>query len=63
MSERSKALADSLFRAVEVVQGKAFISDGLDALPPASIVRAARTSLRYTEKTARILRQWIEHHA
>ncbi len=49
-----------LFLLVERDQGKAFISDGLDALPTAKdIVEAARTSLKYTERVAQKLRAWI----
>ena len=58
-SARSAKLADELFLLVQGDQGKAFISDGLDVLTPADIVEAARTSLRYTERVARKLRQWL----
>jgi hypothetical protein len=52
-------LADELFALVEHDQGKAFISDGLDALTPMEIVAAARVALRHTERVARKLRAWL----
>ncbi len=59
---RSTKLADELFVLVQGDQGKAFISDGLDALSPRDIVEAARTSLRFTEASARKLRRFIKAH-
>ncbi len=59
---RSARLADELFRLVETDQGKAFLSDGLDVLAPADIIRAARTSLWYTERVARKLRRFLDQH-
>lgn len=62
-SEKVKDLADSLFRVVEAEQGRAFISDGLDALDTIEcVLDAAQKSLRHTENVAKILRKWLTKH-
>jgi len=59
MSER---LADSLFRAVEIEQGRAFISDGLDLMTDIQIVAIARGSLMHSRRVVRALERWIKKH-
>lgn len=60
-SERSR-LADDLFRAVELEQGFAFISDGLDVLSDEDIVAIARGSLYHSRRVVRILEKWLAKH-
>ncbi len=52
----SKKVVDRL------VENQDFYSDGLDALSPRDIIEAARTSLRFTEASARKLRRFIKAH-
>lgn len=60
--EAAQALADELFGLVEFVQGKAFISDGCGSMSQADIFEMARTSLMYTEETAKKLRRWLKKY-
>ena len=63
MSEAAEKFADEIFRAVEDSQGKAFISDGLNALSSAATVFATvRYHLKHARKTVRIIEGFLEKY-
>lgn len=63
MAKRSaQKMADELFALVETDQGKGFISDGYLGSTPEAVLRIARISLQYTERSARKLRKWIRKY-
>ena len=58
----SEELADSLFAAVEMEHGRAFISDGLGVLSDERIVAIARGSLLHSRRVVRKLEAWLKIH-
>ena len=58
----SPRLADKLFRAVELEQGYAFISDGVDVLSKQELLAIARGSLKHSQNVCKILRQFLKNN-
>ena len=57
--ESEKLLADELFRLVEKDQGRAFISDGIEALSRREIIALAKGSLMHSRKVVLLLEGFI----
>lgn len=55
-------LARELFALVELHQGRAFISDGMEILSKADVLAMARKSLYHTNKTAAVLKTFLKKH-
>ena len=53
----------ALFEAVQSAQGSAFISDAIEDATPEQVMERARTSLYWTNETAKILRRFIKRHS
>lgn len=57
-----KNLGAELFGLVEMSQGYSFISDAISGLPKDRVLAIARGSLKHTEETARLLREFLKKH-
>lgn len=56
-------LGDEIFSLVEETQGRAFVSDGINALPDTkTLFGVIRGHLTKNEEATRILRKWLRKY-